>query len=255
MLVLDGAQGLGKSTLVRWLGSPLASLTYEGPINPNYSETPRLQTTKWIWEVSELGATTRHADREALKAIISTGNITFRVPYARHPIRKPTLANFIGTINNEAGFLSDPTGNRRFLTMTLTHIDHAYSNQINIHQLWAQIYTLYQNGEPWQLLPPESEMQSLLNQAYQIEDPLESWVTRYYEIDLGHSAQYQFERNQQWFVTTQEIAAHLTTMGFVGNTLGLQNRLGTTLKAMGLQEGRKQGARGPRGYYGLRRRS
>jgi hypothetical protein len=58
----------------------------------------------------------------------------------------PDLASFIGTLNNEAGFLLDRTGNRRFLVCTLTAIDWGYGERVDVHQVWAQAAHLYHSG-------------------------------------------------------------------------------------------------------------
>ena len=251
MLVLDGPQNLGKSTFVRWLGSPLPNLFIESAIRPDNKDHDRYLATKWVWEVSELGATTRRADREALKAFISCVDVTFRKPYDRHPVVKPAMASFIGTINNEAGFLTDTTGNRRFLSVTLEAINRAYINDIDVNQVWAQAYALYRQGEPWQLLPQELEMRDALNTGYEVEDPLEGWVLKYYMIDPDNSETYQQDKDGAWFMTTADIAGYLGTMGISGSTLSIQQRLATTLKSLGLREGRAGGTRGRRGFWGV----
>ena len=135
MLALDGPQGIGKSHFAMWLGSPIPEYFIEGPINPDNKDCHIRLVSKWIWEVAELGATTRKADREALKFFISQRTVTIRRPYARYDIRKPALASFIGTINNEIGFLADKTGNRRFLVCTLESIDWGYSKAVDVDQV------------------------------------------------------------------------------------------------------------------------
>jgi hypothetical protein len=158
VLVLDGEQNRGKSYFARWLcSSPtLAGLFEESPITPGDKEHARRQCTKFIWEVSELGATMRSADREALKAFITFAERTFRRPYDRNPIVKPALASFVGTINNESGFLTDPTGNRRFLIATVDRIDWGYSTKVTPDQFWAQIMHWHREGQTWELTEEEA---------------------------------------------------------------------------------------------------
>ncbi|MEL0099602.1 MAG: VapE domain-containing protein, partial [Opitutae bacterium] len=74
MLVLVGAQGKGKSRLVRWL-CPLPALFNEGPVSPDNKDDLLLLLNNWIWEVSELDSTTRRSDRSALKHFISLKNV------------------------------------------------------------------------------------------------------------------------------------------------------------------------------------
>ncbi len=111
MLTLTGGQGIGKSHFVQWLCSGLPDLHVELAIRPDSTDQLKLLSTKWIWEVAELGATTRRADREALKSFITLGYATYRPPYGRYELHKPALASFIGTVNPDgAGFLNARPG-------------------------------------------------------------------------------------------------------------------------------------------------
>lgn len=147
MLILDGRQGLGKSEFVRWLTpSFLRSYHYEGAINPQSKDFLYLLATKWIWEVAELEATTRRADREALKSFITLETVTIRKPYDRYPIKKRAVASFIGTINGATPFLNDPTGYRRFRIVPLKEINWDYSKEVNVNDIWAEAFYLYKEG-------------------------------------------------------------------------------------------------------------
>jgi predicted P-loop ATPase len=115
MLVLDGEQNLGKSQFTKYLCKPVYEYYYEGAINPDEKDCLIRVASKWIWEVSELGATTRKADQEALKAFLTYETVRVRRPYGKHDIEKTALATFIGTVNNYSGLFSDPTGSRRYL--------------------------------------------------------------------------------------------------------------------------------------------
>ena len=108
LLILDGEQGIGKSHFVRWLAAPVKrdDLYIEGPINPDDKDSLVRLMTVWLWEVAELGGTTRKSDREALKHFLSQEQVTVRRPYGRYDLVKPALSAFIGTVNNEAGILN-----------------------------------------------------------------------------------------------------------------------------------------------------
>ena len=122
MLVLDGPQGIGKSYFARWL-CPLPVYHLEDQVNTEDKDTEVRLMSKWIWEVGEVGRTMRKSDREALKFLISKRTVTVRKPYGHYDTVKPALASFIGTVNNEAGLLSDPTGSRRFLVCRIEEIE------------------------------------------------------------------------------------------------------------------------------------
>jgi DNA primase catalytic core len=242
VLVLDGPQNLGKSSFARWIGSPLPELMIEGPIRPDDKDHQRFLASMWIWEISELGATTRRADREALKDFITKHEVTFRKPYDRHPVSKPALASFIGTINNENGFLTDPTGNRRFLTVRLKSIDWRYLDVIDINQLWAQAFALYKDGASWTLTPVEIAARDARNAEYMVEDPYEGWILKYYDAD---------ESQTDWLTTTTEITDCLQSNGVKGETRQVQMAVAASLKRMGLRQ--HANAR-PRAWVGIQRR-
>jgi predicted P-loop ATPase len=225
MLVLDGTQNLGKSTFARWLGSGMPNLFFEGAIRPDDKDYSRYLATSWIWEVAELGSTTRRQDVEALKNFLTMRYATFRKPYGKHPVTKPALSSFIGTINNETGFLTDTTGNRRYLSVKLIDLDWNYQD-IDIHQLWAQAYALWNAGaESHRLLPEEILARDGVNSTYQVEDPYESWILKYYDVDPDES---------KWRTTTQEVTDLIQSKGVKGETRAVQMQLNRTLKTLGL---------------------
>lgn len=181
MLTLDGAQGIGKSLLSRWLCSMGDEWYIDGPIVTSDKDSDVRLMTKLIWEVSELDATFRRADVSALKAFLTKSQVTVRKAYARHDVTKPAMASFIGTINSSAsGFLSDDTGNRRFLVINVASIDWSY-NLIDRYQLWCQVYALYSEGTTGALTPDELRMQEQINESYMVSSPIDDWI-----IDAFH---------------------------------------------------------------------
>ena len=243
MLVLNGGQDLGKSFLAAWLASPFAGYFVEAPIRPDDKGCERLLAGKFLWKVAELGATTRRADREALKAFITKGEVTFRKPYDRHPIVKPALANFIGTINSENGFLTDPTGNRRFLTVTLTKIDWRYEDAIDPAQLWAEAVHYYRQGVNWQLSRTERQARDGLNQTFEREDPYQEMLVKYFDIDPS---------NRDWFTFTTDIADRLRAMGAKDADQSLYNGIGVACRRLQLEPGRRAiGNQRARGFHGI----
>lgn len=180
MLVWDGAQGLGKSLLAERL-CPLPEFFIESPINVQDKDSDVRLMSKWIWEVSELDATTRKADVSALKAFITKGKVTVRKAYGRNDVTGLAMASFIGTVNNSTGFLTDETGSRRFYIVKLTNIDWSYRD-LDVDQFWAQAMHLYLNGESAALTAEEQAAQRAVNAQYEVETPLEDWLAQYFHI-------------------------------------------------------------------------
>jgi len=241
MLVLDGPQGIGKSVFASWLGSVMKDYFVEGAIQPENKDFILRLANKWIWEVSELGSTTKKADREALKAFITTQVVVARKPYGRHDIKKPALASLIGTINDEAGFLNDPTGSRRFLVCNIQHIDWRYTKNIDPNQVWAEAYHAFRAGESWTLTADDKKQQININQYYETEDPIETAIQMSYRIvtpDLS-----------TW-VSTRDV---LLSIGLDDRNIGHARRVSTILKKLGCKRDRGQLPNGQRvnGWLGL----
>ena len=224
MLVLIGAQGKGKSRLVRWI-CPLPKLFTEGPISPDNKDDHIKAMNFMVWEVAELDATTRKADRSALKNFISQQEITVRVPYGRYPIIKPAACSFIGTVNPDGtGFLSDPSGNRRFAVIEMDNIDWSYE-QIDRDQLWAQMYEAYKAGETWELTLHEKEIQNQINSEHTAVSNLEEMLLRHYELDPSDESKFE---------TGMDILQKLEMEGLQGQQRSLLFELGGIMTKHGI---------------------
>lgn len=251
MLVLAGNQGIGKSEFARWLCSPLSDYFVSSPIVPDNTDHLRWLAGNFIWEVAELGATTRKADIEGLKAFLTRPECSYRVPYAKNEVHRPARASFVGTINlDNAGFLMDATGNRRFLSAELLSIQwEAYTRNIDPLQLWAQAMHLYgENKDAWKLTADEEKARDVINEEYGAEDPILDAIEALYDVvpeagpDTGN------------FIPTTEIIALLALSVRESTTRQLQIGLAKALRRLNVTRGRKEVVRGPRGYWGLTRK-
>ena len=195
MLTLEGSQGIGKSEFASWLGSPFSSYCRSGTIDPDSKDHRLARSDNIIWEVSELGGSYRKADRERLKSFISDKVVKDRRPYGKRDVTHPAIVSFLGTYNDEGGFLNDPTGNRRFCPVTLTKIDWDYKKKIDINQLWAEVYHLYINGEPWKLLPQEEQIMVGIRESYEVENPLIDLIYDFYEFDPKDNTSFVLSRD------------------------------------------------------------
>ena len=242
MLVLAGPQNIGKSELVRYLCSPRPQYFAEAPILPDSRLCDLRAIATWIWEVAELDATTRKADVSALKAFITRETVTTRHYHARHDIKKPALASFVGTINPGSGFLVDDTGNRRFLVTTLTAIDWAYT-EVPIDQVWAEAVARYRAGEPWRLTPEEMQAQTQVNEEHELGDPVEGWLERHFHLGIVDDSG----------MTISDIIDHLRKQDVPINAdRAWETRLGAALRKRGILPRRMRGARArARRYFGV----
>lgn len=245
MLVLDGPQGIGKSHFSQWLSRSLPEYFIESAVNPDNKDTWIRLASKWIWEVSELGATIRRADIEALKAFISQRVVTFRRPYARLDSVRPALASMIGTVNNSAGILADQTGNRRFLIANIKTIDWAYS-AMNPDQIWGEAFNAYIAGERWTLTKDEKMQSEENNDAYRVPNVIEGYLDKYFYLNPDDVTVW---------TSTAEIVEWLQTVGYrAPNAKSVSMDVAATLGEWGFQK-KKQTVNGKEkriwGYFGI----
>lgn len=245
MLVLDGKQGIGKSRFSWWLCSGIPQFYKTSPIYPDNKDHVIDSVSHFIWEVEELGSTIRRADREALKAFITRENASFRPPYGKYEISKPVTCNYIGTINNESGFLSDPTGNRRFRVCTIQSIDWNYSKNIDVNRIWAQAVHLFNTGETSILSTEENQTMSEINSRYEVEDIVGYYINQLYDID---------PENKNWFYPSAKIIEDFKNKNLPihDSDINLNRRVGAVLTKFGCENGRKRINSQPiRGWVGV----
>ena len=147
MPILAGPQGIGKSTLLRMLGGRWFSdslATFEG------KEACEMLQGTWINEVGELNGLNR-AETNAVKQFLSKVEDIFREPYGRRTGVYPRRCVFFGT-TNEAEFLKDKTGNRRFWPIDCGVNPPTRSIFRDLHeevpQIWAEALMVWRLGEP-----------------------------------------------------------------------------------------------------------
>ena len=113
MVVLESAQGTGKSSLLRTLCPNPEWFTDDLQLNLDAKQVIENTGGKWFIEASELSG--MHASKvEHLKSMISRQvDGPVRMAYARLSVTEPRRFVLVGTTNSHV-YLEDPTGNRRF---------------------------------------------------------------------------------------------------------------------------------------------
>ena len=147
--VLDGDQGIGKSTIVKDLvGQEYYSETLSLTDMDDKSGAEKLQGF-WIVEIGEL-AGMKKADIEKVKAFLSTSDDKYRPSYGKVVESHPRQCIIIATVNGERGYLRDITGNRRFWIIKVHqkkqkkawHFDDEFRSQF-----WAEAKEIWKAGE------------------------------------------------------------------------------------------------------------
>jgi hypothetical protein len=165
IMVLEGAQGTGKSTALEILAGE-GNFSDQNILTADAKTQMEQVEGKWIYEIAELEGMSR-ADTEKVKAFASRRTDRARPAYGRFRIERPRRTVFIGTTNNDR-YLRDQTGNRRFLPVKTGCID-LESLRRDRAQLWAEAAKMEAEGIS-NVLPQELWALAAAEQEARVED-------------------------------------------------------------------------------------
>lgn len=212
LLVLQGPQSMGKTTWFKRLVPDGSGWARDGlMIKPDDKDNVKLVNSFWLVEVGEIDATFRRSDIAQLKAFTTRDCDTIRRPYAKVESTYPRRTVFFGSVNAR-NYLHDPTGNRRFWTLSCAAINIEHG--LDMQQVWAEIYeTLYLKKEPWNLTHNELELLNGHNTDFELLDPIRERLQTRYDWDSDRSG-------WRWMTATEvmlEIGFDRPTRGDVTN--------------------------------------
>ena len=147
MVIISGAQGIGKSTFFSYLGKEWFSdslVTFEG------KEAAELIQGRWLIEVGELSGMTK-SETNTVKQFLSKTDDIYREAYGRRTAQFPRKCVFFGT-TNDTEYLKDPTGGRRFWPVD-ANAEKATKSVFadlptEVDNIWAEAFAFWQLGEP-----------------------------------------------------------------------------------------------------------
>lgn len=150
ILVLDGKQGVGKSTIIKSLvdSEYFSDSLQLSDMDDNKKAGEKIQGF-WIIEIQEL-AGMKKADIEKVKGFISCTDDKYRPSYGKTVEWHPRSCAIFSTVNGDRGFLRDLTGNRRFWVVKINSKNEtpniSFSQEYK-DQIWAEAKHYYENGE------------------------------------------------------------------------------------------------------------
>lgn len=148
MLVLNGPQGVGKSTLIAKLAGEWFSDSLNLGDTKDKTAAEKLQGY-WILEIGEL-AGLKKAEVETLRSFLSRQNDIYRAAFGKRATPHLRQCVFFGTTNAESGYLRDTTGNRRFWPVKTPGSGKKQSWNLTheeILQIWAEALVYARQGE------------------------------------------------------------------------------------------------------------
>ena len=221
-LILVGSQGVKKSSLFRALVEDPTWFS-DTTIDLRTKDVYQQLQGVWLYEVAELAAL-RGRDAESTKAFLTSRCDRYRPPYGRNVVRWDRQVAFVGT-TNEAEFLDDSTGARRFWPVRVGAPDVA-SIARDRAQLWAEAVEAYKAGEQWWLTPEQDEELTDSQQTYQRAD---SW---------GDIISEWLAREGQHGATVRDIMASALQLEPTHQSKGAAMRVASILSGLGYSKRR-----------------
>lgn len=146
ILVLIGEQGLYKTTWFNFLLPPeLRCYFYTKTNSDRLNKDDLFSLTEFALICFEELDGMRPAELNQLKAMVTMPYVNERAAYGRNKERHPHIASFCGTGNN-VQFLTDPTGNRRWLPFEVSQIRDPHQHAIPYELVYSQAYALWKSG-------------------------------------------------------------------------------------------------------------
>ena len=185
ILVLIGEQGSYKTTWFSYLLPPELSRYFYTKTNANRMGRDDLLTLAQYGLVccEELD-TMRPSELNQLKAAVTMGSIDERAPYAHYPEHRKHVASFCGT-GNSVQFLSDPTGNRRWLPFEVESIESPREHPFDYAGIYAQAYALYRQGFRYWFSRDEIQQLAAHNAAFETPRLESELVQQYFRRPVG----------------------------------------------------------------------
>lgn len=199
MIILTGAQGMGKSTLLKKMGRSWFSdsiKTFEG------KEASELVQGVWLVEIGELEAFNK-SEIGRIKQFLSQCEDIFRAAYGRHVGWYPRRCVFFGTSNN-GEYLRDKTGNRRFWPLdigVLKPIKSVFNDLDNeVDQLWAEAFVRWQLGEPLYISGDIEKMAQEEQESHREQSAREGLIKEFVEKNVPADwSKWDLERRRMFW--------------------------------------------------------
>ena len=226
VLVLIGRQGIFKTTWLEHLLPPeLRAYGCKMANSAQLNKDERLRIAEYgliaLDEIDAMGA----KELNVIKSVITASDISERAAYGYTKERRMRLASFCAS-GNKQEFLTDITGNRRWLPFLVESIINPFFITLPYEQIYAQAKWLIDKGFQYWFDLDDIETLEQHNENFRAQENEEQLLAVYFDIPAEGKGQ---------FMTTAEISDKLVTMGSIKRPMPL-NRLGMLLKKAGYRQ-------------------
>lgn len=152
VLILEGDQGIFKSTALKVLGGEWFT---DAPFRLGDKDAYIVIRGKWLVELAELDSFNK-AESTGAKLFFGQYVDRYRTPYGKRAVDVPRQQLFAGTTNSDA-YLKDDTGNRRYWPVKVTLID-LEGLKADRDQIWAEAVHEFRAGTEWWPTSAEKDM-------------------------------------------------------------------------------------------------
>ena len=239
VLVLVGRQGIYKTTWLDHLIPPaLRPYSSKLPLSGQISKDDRLRLCEnGMLNIDELDAICGR-EMNIMKSLLTSTDINERAAYGRLKERKVRLASFCASTNKRE-FLTDITGNRRWLPFEVESIQNPFYTTLPYEMMYAQAVYLVQNDFNYWFDMDEIEVMEQHNEEFRAQENEEELLKVYFAVPAANSMNSKF-------LTTAEISEKLISAGNIKRPMSL-SRLGMILGQHGFIASR-QGTPARRGW-------
>ena len=240
VLVLIGKQGIFKTTWLEHLIPPhLRAYACKLANSNDLNKDERLRIAEFgLISLDEIDSM-NNRELNQLKSVITATDVNERAAYAYTKERRVRLASFCAS-GNRRDFLTDITGNRRWLPFEVESIQNPFTTILPYERMYAQAWALAQDPlfSYWFDLE-EIEVLEQHNQYFRDESNEEQLLPILFDVPAEGRGE---------FMTTAQISERLVTYGNIKKPMAL-SRLGMVLGAAGFRAvTRKAGSGRARGW-------
>jgi putative DNA primase/helicase len=216
-IVLEGPQGSGKSSAFRIIGGEYFK---ELTADPRTKDFEQQLHGVWLGEFAELSTLPR-AEASRTKQFVTCRVDHYRPPFGREVRDYPRRTVLCGS-TNEAEWIHDTTGGRRFIPINVGRIDLEWL-KANREQLFAEAVMLYKQKQrrKWWIYPKEETLAQ--QEARTEEDP---WTVKVHAYLQGRAE----------LPDTTGLLTHVLDVPTGRQMKGQQTRLGQILRKLGCEQ-------------------